>query len=138
MSGLDMPATLSKQGQRAHAIIVAYLAERGLVKTDGEPTFHAPASWNQKYGTRSHLVIDHRGGPLGPVFSMDWAYDQDCAHFRKTGKAREPYVLYEGMQEKLREAGFYFEDCTLWYSAVYASGGTASDQEDAEEASDAP
>lgn len=131
----DMPEGLSAQGQRAHAIIVAYLNEHGIAKTDGEPAFHAPQSWHQEYGTRSLLVIDHQGGPLGPVFSMDYAYDQDCAHYRKTGKAREPYALYEGMQEKLREAGLYFEDCTRRYSAVYSIGGTASDQEDAEEAS---
>lgn len=123
---LAMPNGLSAQGQRAHAIIIAYLTEHGLAKHDGEPAFHAPGSWNQQYGARSHLVIAHSGGALGPVFSMDSAYESDCAHYRKTGKAREPYALYEGMQDKLREAGLYFEDCTRWYSAVYAIDSTSS------------
>ena len=128
---LAMPNGLSEQGQRAHAIIIAYLTEHGLAKHDGEPAFHAPQSWNQEYGTRSHLVIAHAGGALGPVFSMDSAYESDCAHYRKTGKAREPYALYEGMQDKLREAGLYFEDCTRRYSAVYAIDSTSSVEEDA-------
>lgn len=41
------------------------------------------------------------------MFSMDAAYD------------RGTYALYEGLQEKLHEAGLYFEECTNWYSAVY-------------------
>ena len=123
---LAMPEGLSAQGQRAHAIILAYLTDHGLLKNDDDAAFHAPSSWNQEYGTRSHLVIAHAGGALGPVFSMDSAYESDCAHYRKTGKAREPYALYEGMQDKLREAGLYFEDCTRWYSAVYAIDSTSS------------
>jgi hypothetical protein len=55
------------------------------------------------------------------VFNLDAAYELDCAHYRKTGKSREPYALYEGMQEKLREAGLYFEECTRWYCAVYST-----------------
>lgn len=116
---LDMPEGLDAAGQRAHAIIVAYLAEHGRTDTDGK-AFHAPSAWDHEYGARSHLVIAYEGGSLRPVFSMDAAYDLDCAHYRKTGKSREPYALYEGMQEKLREAGLYFEECTGWYSAVYS------------------
>lgn len=131
MKALDMPEGLSEQGRRAHAIILAYLTEHGLLKNDGDQTFHAPSSWNQEYGTRSLLVIAHAGGPLGPVFSMDSAYESDCAHYRKTGTSREPYALYEGVQEKLREAGLFFEDCTRWYSAVYAIDSLSSGEEDA-------
>ena len=131
MTTLEMPEGLDNAGRRAHAIIVAYLAEHGLLKNDVSQAFHAPSGWNQEYGTRSFLVIDHQGGPLGPVFSMDSAYESDCAHYRKTGKAREPYALYEGMQDKLREAGLYFEDCTRSYSAGYAIDSTSSVEEDA-------
>lgn len=134
MSALAMPEGLSDQGRRAYEIILAYLAEHGLVEkndeSDRDPAFRAPAGWNQEYGGRSHLVIDHQGGPLGPVFSMDSAYDQDCAAYRKSGKTREPYTLYQGMQDKLREVGLYFEDCTRRYSAVYSIHGTASAEED--------
>ncbi len=133
--GLDMPEGLDEKGldekgRRAHEIIVAYLAEHGRTEAGGCKVFHAPSTWNQEYGGRSHLVVDHRGGPLGPVFSMDAAYDLDCAYYRKTGKTREPYALYEGMQNRLREAGLYFEDCTRWYSAVYSVDSSASDEEE--------
>lgn len=133
MRALDMPGGLSALGRRAHEIIVAYLAEHGIAQkaADGDGNaFHAPATWTQEYGGRSLLVIEHQGGPLGPVFSMDSAYEHDCANYRKTGKSREPYALYEGMQDRLREAGLYFEDCTRWYSAVYSIHGTASAEED--------
>ncbi|HSX22377.1 MAG TPA: hypothetical protein VLE97_06330 [Gaiellaceae bacterium] len=132
MNTLAMPEGLSEQGRRAYEIILAYLTEHGLSKPadDNDATFHEPKGWNQEYGGRSLLVISHRGGPLGPVFSMDFAYDHDCANYRKTGKTREPYALYEGMQEKLREAGLYFEDCTRWYSAVYSIHGSTRDAED--------
>jgi hypothetical protein len=78
----------------------------------------------EKYGTESHLIVVYDGGALRPVFSMDAAYDLDCGHYQQTGKKREPYALYEGMQEKLREAGLYFEECTGFYAAVYSTGGT--------------
>ena len=72
------------------------------------------------YGAKSHLVVVYDGGTIRPVFSMDAAYDLDCAVYRETGKKREPYALYEGMQAKLREAGLYFEECTGYYSAIYS------------------
>lgn len=131
MSDLDMPEGLSDAGRRAHAIIVAYLAEHGVKQAGQFQAFHSPASWDQEYGGRSHLVIDHRGGPLGPVFSMDAAYEHDCANYRRTGKTREPYMLYQGMMDKLREAGLFFEDCTRRYSAVYSIDSSDSEQEDA-------
>lgn len=123
VTDLDMPEGLGEAGQRAHAIIVAYLTEHGRTETADCKTFHVPSEWAQKheYGARSRLVVAYHSGSLGPVFSLDAAYELDCAHYRKTGKSREPYALYEGMQEKLREAGLYFEECTRWYCAVYST-----------------
>lgn len=134
VTDLDMPEGLSEAGQRAHAIIVAYLAEHGRTETGDCKTFHVPSEWAQKheYGGRSHLVIAYHSGSLSPVFSMDAAYELDCAHYRKTGKSREPYALYEGLQEKLHEAGLYFEECTRWYCAVYSTHSQTSDTEDAQ------
>lgn len=120
---LDMPDGLSDTGRRAHAIIVAYLKDHNRTDTGGFKTFYSPAEWSakgQEYGGRSHLVIAYDRGPLGPVFSMDHAYEHDCAHYERTGVSREPYALYEGMQNKLREAGLYFEECTGSYCAVYS------------------
>jgi hypothetical protein len=122
-SDLAMPESLDDAGQRAFKIITAYLQAHGRDNTGGCKAFYAPAEWaarEEQYGTRSHLVIVYDGGAMRPVFSMDAAYDLDCDAYQQTGKKREPYSLYEGMQAKLREAGLYFEECTRWYSAVYS------------------
>ena len=121
---LDMPAGLDDAGRRAYEIITAYLKQHDLADTGGCKAFYSPAEWKvreEQYGTESHLVVVYDGGDMRPVFSMDAAYDLDCAIFQETRQPRTPYALYEGMQEKLREAGLYFEECTRWYSAVYST-----------------
>jgi hypothetical protein len=121
-----MPAGLTEPGRRAYEIIVAYLKERGFANNGTCKAFYAPAEWaarEEAYGTESHLVVVYDGGTIRPVFSMDAAYDLDCAVYQETGKTRTPYGLYEGMQDKLREAGLYFEECTSWYSAIYSVEG---------------
>lgn len=115
---LVMPDGLSDAGRRAHEIIVAYFKEHDLT-TGGAKTFWAPSEWTEEYGTDSHLIVAYSGS-MRAAFSMDAAYELDCDHYQRTGKHREPYALYEGMQERLRAAGLYFEEQTLWYSAVYS------------------
>lgn len=120
---LDMPEGLDEKGQKAYAIVVEYLKALDLTDTGGCKAFYSPGAWRvrgESYGTKSHLVIVYDGGDLRPVFNMDAAYDLDCMVYRKTGKTREPYSLYETMQDKLRDAGMYFEECTSWYCAVYS------------------
>ena len=120
---LVMPEGLGEPGRRAYEIIVTYLKERGFSDNGGCTAFYSPVQWSareESYGTESHLVVVYDGGAIRPVFSMDAAYDLDCAIYQETGEKREPYSLYEGMQKKLREAGLYFEECTRWYSAVHS------------------
>ena len=120
---LDMPDGLAEPGRRAYEVIVAYLKERGFSDNGTCQAFYAPAEWaarEEAYGAKSHLVVVYDGGAIRPVFSMDAAYDLDCAVYQETGKKRKPYSLYEGMQDKLREAGLYFEECTGYYSAIYS------------------
>lgn len=122
-NNLNMPEGLSDLGRKAHAIITAYLADHGRTDTGGCKAFYSPAEWaarEERYGTGSHLVVVYDGGALRPVFSMDAAYDLDCARYEETREKREPYALYEGMQDKLREAGLYFEEATRWYCAIYS------------------
>ena len=122
---LDMPKDLGEPGRRAYEIIVAYLKEHDFSDNGGCKAFYSPAEWSareESYGTTSHLVVTYDVGAIRPVFSMDAAYDLDCAVYQKTGKKRKPYSLYEGVQDKLREAGLYFEECTGCYSAIYSVG----------------
>jgi hypothetical protein len=123
---LDMPPGLNDAGQRAHKIIVEYLKKHDLTNTGGCKAFYAPAEWKEQYGDDSHLVVVYDGGDMRPVFSMDAAYEVDCAIYQETRQPREPYSLYEGMLAALREAGLYFEECTGRYSAVYSVESAAS------------
>ena len=58
---------------------------------------------NEKYGTDSVLVLVHDGGDLATV--CNWDYGR--------------YDLSEKLTEALKVAGYYYEQCTSWYSAVY-------------------
>lgn len=120
---LTMPGGLDEAGQRAYEIIIAYLKQHDLTNTGGCRAFYSPTEWRAReeaHGTTSHLVVVYDGGDMRPVFSMDAAYSLDCEIYQETRQPRNSYALYEGMQEKLREAGLYFEECTHWYSAVYS------------------
>lgn len=122
---LDMPEGLDDAGRRAYEIITAYLRQHERTSTGGCKAFYSPAEWKdreERYGTDSRLIVVYDGGALRPVFNMDAAYAADCAYYETVRRPREPYQLYEGMQEKLREAGLYFEECTGWFSAVYSTG----------------
>ena len=129
----DMPTDLGDLGRKAYEIIMAYLKAHGFDDNGGCTAFYSPTAWREReesYGTKSHLVVVYDGGAVKPVFSMDAAYDLDCAIYQETGKKRKPYGLYEGMRAKLREAGLYFEECTRWYSAVYSIDSADSAAED--------
>jgi hypothetical protein len=122
---LDMPADLSAKGKKAHAIIVEFLMAHSLTDTGGCTAFYSPVAWRargEEYGKKSELIVVYDGGDLRPVFSMDAAYDLDCMIYQETGKpSTTPYSLYEGVQAKLREAGFHVEECTGWYAAIYTA-----------------
>ncbi len=120
---LDRPEGLGEAGIRAFDIIVSYLRVHGRTSTGGCRAFYSSKEWRargEQYGTESHLVVVYDGGALRPVFSMDAACDLGCVGQQAGGPRSAPYALYEGMQDKLGEAGLYFEECTRWYCAVYS------------------
>jgi len=124
-TALDMPEGLSAKGKKAHAIIVEFLKAHELTHTGGCTAFYSPTAWRtrgEEYGKKSELIVVYDGGDLRPAFSMDAAYNLDCEIYQETGKpSATPYTLYEGMQAKLRAAGFHVEECTGWYAAVYVA-----------------
>ena len=50
-------------------------------------------------------MITHDGGDHAPAFNIDYG----------------AYAFHEELVERLRAGGMYLEQCTRWYSAVYAS-----------------
>lgn len=72
----------------------------------GCQAFYRPEEWQDRgeaYGLKSVLILCHDGGDLGPY--CDFA--QSCG-----GSA-------ERFSEWMAKDGFYVEQCTGWYSAVY-------------------
>lgn len=68
--------------------------------------FYGVEEWrarNEKWGNDAVLVIVHDGGDLAPY--CNWNYGQ--------------YKRVEALQECLENIGYYVEQCTSWYSAVY-------------------
>lgn len=76
------------------------------VSGGGCRAFWTPGEWlarGEEYGTDSVLVLVHDGGDLAPFCNWDY-----CR-----------YDLSERLQNALGKSGFFYEQCTCWYSAVY-------------------
>lgn len=69
-------------------------------------TFWTPKEWKdrgEQYGTEAVLIVVHDGGDMAPFFN----YDYQC------------YSAIDALNEKLRGVGYYAEQCTSWYTAIY-------------------
>ena len=103
---LAMPAGLDAKGRLAHRIIAKFLRDEGLTYTGGCRAFYSPAEWSgrgEQYGTTSHLIVVYDGGDLRECMSLDGSYK-----------------VYERLDQRLRAAGLYSEECTCWYTAIYS------------------
>ena len=81
---------------RAAAVI------RSVVGQDFE--CHTREEWDGEYGKGALLILQHyRGDPLWPYVNYDGGQ----------------YEKIEQLADALSAAGFWVEDCTGWYSAVY-------------------
>lgn len=72
----------------------------------GCKSFYAPDEWKAKgerFGTQSVLVLSHDGGDLAPYCNYDYMQ----------------YDKIDKLSDVLGKAGYYVENCTSWYSAVY-------------------
>ena len=89
------------------AQIKAWVGKRnGRPVSDDGTGFYTPAEWKvrgEKHGNEAVLVIVHDGGDLAPLCN----YDYGC------------YDDIEAFSAFLGGLGYYVEDATGWYSAVY-------------------
>lgn len=124
---LAKPEGLTAEGERAYSAIMGRLKAKyqGVLKefsTGGCRSFYSPAEWKargEEYGLGSVLVVVYDGGDLRRHFNMDAAYEMSCMLEEAGITVKEPYASLEKMQEALNAEGFYFEECTGWYGAVY-------------------
>lgn len=112
---LAMPAGLSKRGQEAWRTIMANLKRYEITdaSTGGCTAFVQPEAWHnrgERYGQGSVLIIIYDGGDLRRFFNMDACFGMGV---------KNCYLQLEEMQAALGEHGFYFEECTGWYAAVF-------------------
>lgn len=109
------PDNLSTEGNKAYDIVKQYLIDNKLTFTGGCKLFYSPQEWNERgesHGLTSVLVVVYDGAAAGRALSFDKAYESARPGF-------DCYALLENLQDKLRENGLFFEQCTTWYSAIY-------------------
>lgn len=99
---------LKGESKRIADAIVKFLKKDRLEDPDGGgcKAFYSPQEWKERkesYGTDSKLVLVHDGGDLAPYCNLDY----------------ECYPRVEKLAKRLKEMGYYVEQCTCWYSAVY-------------------
>ena len=108
MNDFNIPTALSEQGKSAAQAIVALMtAELTNPSGGGGKAFYTPEEWKDRgedYGHGSVLIVVHDGGDQAPYFNMDY----------------EQYAKHDRMTTHLEQIGLYAEQCTCWYSAVYA------------------
>ena len=76
------------------------------VDTSGCRAFYTPEEWKERgerYGQGSVLVVVHDGGDLARFFDYN----------------RMNYAAIDALGDALAEAGYFAEQCTSWYSAIY-------------------
>ena len=106
-SDLERPSNLSKAGNKAYDVIMAFLRQHDLTYAGGCKAFYTPEEWKsrgEQYGAKAELVVVHDGGDVAAVCNLDY----------------ENYGLHDALQEALTNAGLFLEGCTCWYSAVYS------------------
>lgn len=101
---------LTKEQKRiADAVIRVISDEHGKPPHGGGcKAFYTPDEWSGRgecYGTNSELIVCHDGGDQAPFFNLDYMNTQ----------------AWEKMCEALEQIGYWVEQCTSWYSAVYKS-----------------
>lgn len=69
----------------------------------GCQAFRDPDTWDDTYGRQSKLILVHDGGDLARYCSYDY----------------QDYSSIEKLSQALAEGGYWVEQCTTWYSAVY-------------------
>jgi len=88
-------STLAKMAKAAAVI-------RDVIGQDFE--CHGRKEWDGEYGKDALLILKHYfGDPLWPYVNYDGGQ----------------YDKIERLADALSAAGFWVEDCTGWYSAVY-------------------
>jgi hypothetical protein len=87
-------------------VILAHLKKKKMTYTGGCQAFYTPEEWKERGeqdGLTSELIVVHDGGDLAPFFNGDY----------------EQFNLKSSMHKALEKAGYYSQQMTCWYTAIY-------------------
>lgn len=105
-----IPAGLSAKARAAAKAIRKFAFEKGLDDSGG-PIFYSPKQWRERgesYGESCELIVVYDGADIRTALSFDRAYDFGS------------YAPLEELAAELRRLGVYAEECTCWFSGIYA------------------
>lgn len=95
---------LNPEQEKVAQIVLDVLGENA--DTGGCRPFYSPDEWlerGEEYGHNSVLILVHDGGDLAPYCNWDYC----------------EYEKIDKLSNALEVSGYYVEQCTTWYSAVY-------------------
>ena len=87
-------------------IVLKFVKDNDIELEEAYFPFYSPEVWEERGeadGTESKLIVVHEGGELAEYCNMDYMKYDLC----------EKFTAYLG------EYGYYIEQCTGWYSAIY-------------------
>src|SRR5690606_36728965 len=102
-----VPEKQTAKGRKASGAIFEFLREKRLVDQGGGCRFYTAKEWRDRgesYGRDALLIETHDGVDHAAAVNFDY----------------EAYALMEELRDKLDTVGVWVEQCTSWYSAVYA------------------
>lgn len=102
--GYKIQQGMTSEQRKVRAVVMRTMGSKAY--SGGCRAFYTPEEWKAKgerFGTESVLVLVHDGGTLASFCNWDY-----CETDR-----------VERLQRNLREAGYFIEQCTTWFSAVY-------------------
>lgn len=102
----DVPDNATEEQKTLCKLITSWCVDRKLVSTGGCKVFYTAEDWlnrGQVYGREATLIIAHDGGDMARVCNIDY----------------EAYDLVDKFAKFLETHGYYMEQCTSWYSAIY-------------------
>ena len=103
---LILPVDQPARGIAAKVLKAAFRVMGRVPYTGGCYTFYTIEQWakrKEKYGLDSELIIVHDGGEFSNLCSYD----------------RCDYKLIDAFSKELEKIGYWVEQCTCWYSALY-------------------
>lgn len=117
---LDTSYLNDEQRKIAEVIIKAAFGDHLEDHYIPSKTFHDPSDWNGEHGKNSELVVSYYdNSDFRYYLSMDGCYEISCMMRDAGCEVKNVYATHEKMQEELNKIGYFAEECTMYYLAVY-------------------